>query len=1498
MATATVGILRVLLSANTAEFESGMKRAAESALTRTLTLPIVAAFGGAAKAAMDFESSFANVAKTVDGVSDRAGVLTKEGRALAATFRQMAKEIPATTDELNAIAALGGQMGVPIKQLGAFTKNVAALGVAVDGISTEEAAAGLAQIGNITGQGTANVDKMASALVHLGNSSNATEGDILEFTKRLAGAGHAVGMTVPEVMALGTAMANVGINAEAGGTAMSTVISKISKAVSSGGDAMKEFAKVADMSGADFAAVWKRSPIEAIDAFVRGLSSMRERGVDLNLTMGELGTEGIRVADTLKRLAGAGDGVGKSLVIANEGFSAGNKHLEEAEKKYATTANQVKILWNHIKDIGITIGNSLLPAIKSSISLIQTLLPVVDGLAKGFAAMPGPLQALVVGMGLAVAAAGPMIWTFGTLLRSAGDITAAFTKKGIAARGLASAYGALAGPAASAAKWFGTIATYARTAALLTAGLSAALVGIVVPVALIILSDRLKRIREDAEAIIGASELVGKPVNNAAEARALLAAQEAGAKGRIFKPQPFEPLTTDQAKVWRDAKGPAEAYEGVVVKIGQAQLQTNQQLKIGAGLTVEGAQAILKASGVATQYVGGVLQISNATKSAGAATNLLKEAQEALTAADKQYNAELKNKRDVLAFAIRHMDALGMKTDDIAKKYGVSEVTVNRFKNELEESVKSSKKAETAAEKLAAALEKQRDALQKLGIVTATTVNEALSDYGTLVKHASDAGVPLDRILAALLPKLQDLSELAHDSGVSVTELDDALQLATRSADRLARDGFERIRASLPTVVSGLSEIPGELIEMDRASFGAITRAKLLTESFHAFGLKTRAELEQTARDAVMHFNFIKASGTATPEQIAEAFEKMQAAIRAASNETVKFGAILKSNLLQVMENLPQTLASAFTGGGGLKGAAQAIATQLGAAIGGSIGQAVGGPLGKKIGEALGSLLGPLVGKLFKEESRHINDLRDEFLSSFGPGGFGSTSGFNVLAKQLAALGKEGEQAFQKLIRASSQKEWDAALKNVNMLLGQQREEFTRLAAAGGVASKQLIAFRDATRDTAETIAFIKSETNTAAASFTSYLQAGATAYEKLKGLQKEYADASEQDRDKIAAASKEQEALIKAVGISSQQAASGMGAALAATFAELRNQGVPIREALAQLAPGIAAFKAQLEATGLSGGAAFDQIAHFAGIAAGTISGPALDAIGMLSRGLQGAHNAGFLTQEMFAGLVGEIMESRQAIIDQGASAEDVNRLMQGDLQAIWQLQKDFGYEVDDATQLLLDEAEAAGVVGDKYRSAMDRAALAMERVALALEEIIRKGKGLGTVLDEATKPRTVKVGFDVDRDGIPGREGVVPDVTTQAATGGLVTRNGIQYRGLGGPINWTRRGTDTVPAMLTPGELILNEGQQGNIGEALQLAMRGLQSGAFDMARASGVSPVTDAGQMTVGPFVMNIPPGELARVMRDGGPIVVEAWATEVRRGGDSRTRVMRALDMEPV
>ena len=77
--------------------------------------------------------------------------------------------------------------------------------------------------------------------------------------QRLAGAGAQAGFSSDEIMSVSAAMSSVGIEAEAGGTAMTQIWNKMTKAVAEGGDTLDSFAKTAGVSGKEFAQIWENN---------------------------------------------------------------------------------------------------------------------------------------------------------------------------------------------------------------------------------------------------------------------------------------------------------------------------------------------------------------------------------------------------------------------------------------------------------------------------------------------------------------------------------------------------------------------------------------------------------------------------------------------------------------------------------------------------------------------------------------------------------------------------------------------------------------------------------------------------------------------------------------------------------------------------------------------------------------------------------------------------------------------------------------------------------------------------------------------------------------------------------------------------------------------------------------------------------------------------------------------------------------------------------------
>ena len=183
-----------------------------------------AALGFAVKAAMDFEAAMKGVEKTVEGTPEQFARLETE-------IRGMAKETGIAHGELARIAQLGGQLGVPIEKLSKFTEVVAKFAIAAEGMGVEEASMVMARFAAITGMALDDVDRLSSTVVNLGNTMATTEGEIFNMGLRLAAVGSLIGMTEAQILGWAAAMSELGLQAEAGGTAFSRVMVMIAESV-------------------------------------------------------------------------------------------------------------------------------------------------------------------------------------------------------------------------------------------------------------------------------------------------------------------------------------------------------------------------------------------------------------------------------------------------------------------------------------------------------------------------------------------------------------------------------------------------------------------------------------------------------------------------------------------------------------------------------------------------------------------------------------------------------------------------------------------------------------------------------------------------------------------------------------------------------------------------------------------------------------------------------------------------------------------------------------------------------------------------------------------------------------------------------------------------------------------------------------------------------------------------------------------------------------------
>ena len=332
----------------------------------------LAAVGAAALAAfVQFESSFAGIRKTVNATED-------EFKKLETAMLEMSKRIPVNVNELNKIGEAAGQLGIKTKNIEKFTDTMAKLGVATN-LTGDQAATQLARMANIMQMPQENFDRLGSTIVALGNNLATTEAEITSMALRISGAGKQIGLSEAQVLGFAGALSSVGIEAEAGGSAISKIMVNIGSAVNKGGAQLGLFASVANKTGEDFAEMWKKDATGALLAFIEGLDRSSKAGVNLFGILESLEITEVRTRDALLRAANAGELFRNAIQIGSRAWVDNNALTKEADQRFKTLESQFTKLYNTVKVFFILVGQELAP-------VLQVLL---DGIASNINATNG-----------------------------------------------------------------------------------------------------------------------------------------------------------------------------------------------------------------------------------------------------------------------------------------------------------------------------------------------------------------------------------------------------------------------------------------------------------------------------------------------------------------------------------------------------------------------------------------------------------------------------------------------------------------------------------------------------------------------------------------------------------------------------------------------------------------------------------------------------------------------------------------------------------------------------------------------------------------------------------------------------------------------------------------------------------------------------------------------------------------------------------------------------
>jgi hypothetical protein len=367
-----------------------------------------------------------------------------------------------------------------------------------------------------------------------------------------------------------------------------------------------------------------------------------------------------------------------------------------------------------------------------------------------------------------------------------------------------------------------------------------------------------------------------------------------------------------------------------------------------------------------------------------------------------------------------------------------------------------------------------------------------------------------------------------------------------------------------------------------------------------------------------------------------------------------------------------------------------ALAGAAGGAASGAMAGAVAGPMGMAIGAGVGAIAGAIGGyftakKAAKEAKALMVENRKELLAFYG-------DRENLIA-QAKRLGISEAEVNKNIL--NNEKDTKAYAKTVTKLSEASEKEskaakklaegLNDVARVRGVVSKQQM------KDVRAGLAAGEGAPQLQVAREFMALQAD----QLLGGLQ----------------------------GLASGPMTAGLvqavGNALPAAFAELKRSGMSTVDALRAMAPTLQAFQANAVAAGLGSTEGFDTLNASLSVLTDEKLGPFVQRADLASQSLAALANLGYVNQQSFSGFAGSITESFNAL-KEGAGADQALMTLQGPLQNVWQLAKDFGYATDEATAALLEQAEAAGLVGDKFRPAGERMAEALDTVVERLDELI----------------------------------------------------------------------------------------------------------------------------------------------------------------------------------
>lgn len=1100
-----------------------------------------------------------------------------------------------------------------------------------------------------------NMTRVSDVLVKANTVANASvEQFATSLTSKAGAAMRQLNITVESGVAVLAAWADQGVKAELAGERFNIVTRDLQTAALKNVAAFKQMGiAVFDSSGAF------RSMADIISDMETAFAGMSTKQQKSSLMMLGFTDRSVQATRSLLGLSDRIRAYEKQLLNA-----AGTTQLV-SDKQMRSFAAQMGLIQDRLIDVAISIGEALVPVLRSLMPIVDRAVELLDDMVEAFNALPTPLKAIAIGMLAMLAAVGPVVLIYGKLLIMFSSVIA--------------------------------IAPAVKTALLLMMGpwgLLAAAVAAVVVITTVWIAKQNKLLSMTVAN-------VKKTGTYAEKVKAL--------RGELFLAVEEQRALNDQYIV-----AVRDSLPGLEKAMDKVRQRLKSLDKAGQGLFRTTADGVAIQNEASAEYLEQLEHLEDLQAQ-------LNFAKAALESANEQQQKFGKSVADAVAEEEEQVEV----TDNLIDVFG-------GLRESLNDSIKRSLELRNAEKQGAVAVRdltikhEAYDRVLSTGITAIEATNAGLFDL-------AEKAIKAERGIVDLTSSTDDIVELTERTASAFTSTGDAMGVwdeATKSYlntgetfsaglrenNQLAERSHEVYDLLKQTFdVTGKSQT--ELLDITRKLSAAVQDGTITADQFDNAMLRMRETSTRMARDfaslvtvitsgsisigqafAALFTGELRDSFSGFLDNVKQGFGKFKEGFQAARGSGEGLFSSLKAGMQEtgvVMGQVLDSVVLAFKAAGGKS--EDIMKSALGAIQSFASGDFIGGVI-----KAVGAVVGAIK-KLFgggKSIEQRVGDLFKKFEEGKGT--------FKELTK-LAQLLAEG---FNKVTFKGKANE----LARSTELLNASFNDFVDLALQFG------------TQGTAAIAQVVNAAKRAGADMSVVNARLAETMTEALDIL----AERNEFIIERSQTIAQQLLGFLSDVTLTTAADVQFAATSVMQAFASMLTAGLPLSQVLAELGDTFALIGERGQALGVELGDEFTRIGEVMSILANERLQKVIERLQQMSDVTRAVGDMGLLTEGQFASLSDRIDMTFERLSISGLTGAEALASIAPQLQLLHDLSQQYGFTIDENTQLLLDQAMAQGLVADRGLTTESILIRGFDRLIEGLNALIRALGGVPIALEQ----------------------------------------------------------------------------------------------------------------------------------------------------------------------